>query len=283
MTTRLDRTCLSFGVTRPFDPEHAFVTSPFFGPLHLCIHRSLRATYTFTVVIISIIHAGIDETEDAWFTYFTHFSYIALTFYFIFAALHTYGYWRTGHSPLSRWPRPLQCLHSLLYTSITVFPPLMTIIFWTVMSDETTFATTYSIWLNISLHLINTCFVFTEVLTNSIPAQPYLHLIPLELCFLLYLPVVYITASSIGIYPFEFLNPDNPGLVVGAIFAGLAGIAGMFLLIQGMAYSKLYLLRSKGRSTGRLARKDPATYSMDLPIRTPSRNKNDVNIESHLA
>jgi hypothetical protein len=285
MAALVDQVYLSFGVPRPFDPEHVFVTSPFFSPLHLWLSRGLRAVYTLTVIVISIVHAGIDGSENAWFTYLTHFTYIGLSFYFIFASLHTYGYWRTGYSSLSRWPRFLQCAHTVLYSSVTVFPPIMTILYWTVLSDKTTFSTTYNAWLNISIHLINTMFVLTEVVFNSIPAQPFIHLLPLELCFLLYLPIVYITASTQGFYVFPFLNPDKPDVLAAGIIAIAFGIVAMFFVIQGTAYSKLYLLGSRGMSTGRIARRDPASYrGSDVPLNgRRSQSKYDTAVAPHLA
>ena len=141
--SKIDKFYDFLGVPRPFDPEHVFVTSPFFSPLSLSIHRGIRASYTIAVMLVSIIHEGIDGSERAWFTYLTHFKYISLSFYFLFSALHTYEYWRTGYSPLSRRPRFLQCLHKILYSSLTVFPPIMTVLFWAVISDDSTFETTY--------------------------------------------------------------------------------------------------------------------------------------------
>jgi hypothetical protein len=131
-------------------------------------------------------------------------------------------------------------------------------------------------------------FVVSEVLTNSIPAQPLTHLIPLELCFFLYLPIVYITSSTQGFYVLKFLDPENPALLAGGIIAIIAAIIIMFLVIRGIAYSKLYLLRSRGRTTGHLARRDPKSYrNMDTPLETfrrQSQSKYEVTETiAHLA
>ena len=57
------------------------------------------------------------------FSYFTHLSYIGLIAYLYAAGVQTLCYALKGKSgyPLQRWPRPLQLLHSLLYSTVTTY------------------------------------------------------------------------------------------------------------------------------------------------------------------
>ena len=57
------------------------------------------------------------------FSYFTNLSLIGLTAYFWAAGVQTLAYTLRGEKtyPLQRWPRFLQFLHRLLYSSITTF------------------------------------------------------------------------------------------------------------------------------------------------------------------
>lgn len=57
------------------------------------------------------------------FSYFTDLSYIGLISYLWASAVQTlvYAFRRDGTFPLQRWPRFLQFLHILLYSTITTF------------------------------------------------------------------------------------------------------------------------------------------------------------------
>jgi hypothetical protein len=145
----------------------------------------------------------------------------------------------------------------------------MTVIYWTVSADSSTFSTPLNIWLNVSLHLASTVFIFTEILSNSVPPLSLAHLFALELWFLLYLPIVYISAATLGFYPFTSLDPSAPGLLAGSIVSMVAGIAALFIIIQGIASSKLYLLRSNDKPTRKLSKKDPDYTESELPTHMP--------------
>ena len=259
----------SFGVTTPFDPDKTFVTSPFTAPSALCINRGIRACYTMTIAIVSLVTSAYDGTFTIWFTDFSKYAYVGASFYFVFAFYHTLIYWRTGRYPLASWPRILQLLHSVLYSSIGVFPGIMTVIYWTISANSSTFSTPLNIWLNVSLHLASTVFIFTEILSNSIPPLSLAHLLVLELWFLLYLPIVYICAATLGFYPYPSLDPSTPGLLAGSIISMVIAIAAMFLIIRGIASSKLYLLHSNDKPTAKLSKKDPDYVESELPTHMP--------------
>lgn len=59
----------------------------------------------------------------SYFSYFTDLSYIGLLAYFCAASVQTIAFELRGHKnyPLQKWPRFLQLLHVLLYTTVIVF------------------------------------------------------------------------------------------------------------------------------------------------------------------
>jgi hypothetical protein len=60
------------------------------------------------------------------FSFFTNLTYWGLAFYYAFAAIHTGSYCFTGASFLSRWPRALQIAHSMYYSTVVVYPFIVT-------------------------------------------------------------------------------------------------------------------------------------------------------------
>ena len=121
--------------------------------------------------------AARDGKIDTYFSYFTDITYLALTFYFIFAAGHTLWYARTGRSPLNRWYRPFQLAHSILFSTIITYPIIVTIVFWTILSSSSTFATPRSTWSNISKHALNSLYAVFEILFSAVGLQSWSHLI----------------------------------------------------------------------------------------------------------
>ena len=67
--------------------------------------------------------AALDDVGAcSYFSYFTHLSYIGLCAYFCAAGVQTFFYARSGKGyPLQSWPRALQYLHVLLYSTIVTY------------------------------------------------------------------------------------------------------------------------------------------------------------------
>lgn len=98
------------------------------------------------------------------FSYFTDLSYIGIIAYFWASGVQTLAYalGRGKQYPLQRWPRPLQFLHSLLFSTITSFREsshrlqlsihyncdpsaiLVAIVYWIELSGPATFASKFS-------------------------------------------------------------------------------------------------------------------------------------------
>lgn len=118
---------VSLRSTKEFDPTYRFTTSWILSPAALFFVRALLSTYAFVTIFFIL---GYDGTHGGkagqTFSYFTSLTYWGLAFYYLFAALHTGWYWQKGKPLLANWPRPLQEAHSAFYTTITVFPFLVT-------------------------------------------------------------------------------------------------------------------------------------------------------------
>ena len=50
---------------------------------------------------------------------------------------------------LQSWPRPLQALHALFYTTVVVFPFLVTIVYWGVLYKNPWFPVVEDAWANV--------------------------------------------------------------------------------------------------------------------------------------
>ncbi|KAF8058529.1 hypothetical protein FPV67DRAFT_507543 [Lyophyllum atratum] len=227
------------GVEQPFDPAHKHVTSPFVSPRALASVRLLLATYTLVTLLFTLIWEAVgDEGAASFFSYFTHLSYIGLCAYFFASGVQTNAFAQslritdgtasTASYPLQRWPRPLQFLHVLLQLTITVFPIIVTIVFWILLASPAVFSTTLTSWSNISVHALNTVFAVAEILLTNIPPAPWLT-IPLGFVLLAgYLGIAYITHETQGFYAYAFLDPHKGG---GILAAYILGIAGGYLVI----------------------------------------------------
>lgn len=116
------------GVGSPFDPTNRFQTSSILSPAVLACARLLIACYIFAALFYRIARSAVIDGSHATrnsFSYFTNLTYWGLGCYFAVAAVHTLVYAFSGRAPLERWPKVLQFLHSLLYTTIIIFPLLV--------------------------------------------------------------------------------------------------------------------------------------------------------------
>jgi len=213
------------GVSSPFDPLDKLVTSPWFSPTVLAWIRLVLASYSlFVSLFILIWEAVVTKDAATYFSYFTDLSYIGVVAYFWAAGVQTlvFSRARTDAFPLQKWPRPLQFLHVLLFTTITTFPIVVTVVFWSLLADAETFSSPYEAWSNISHHALNTVFILFEIFLTSMPPFPWLHL-PMTIVILaLYLGVAYITHSTQGFYTYSFLDPQKEHGFLAAYIVGIA-------------------------------------------------------------
>lgn len=115
----------------PFDPNHRFQTSWALSPLLYGCVRLLFSVYIFQYLLYRIVHSAVTDgglSAKQSFSYFTNITYWGLGFYFAFAGFHTVAYALRGRAPLQKWPKALQFLHSLLYSSIITFSFLVFVV-----------------------------------------------------------------------------------------------------------------------------------------------------------
>ncbi|KAI0373345.1 hypothetical protein BV20DRAFT_938448 [Pilatotrama ljubarskyi] len=237
------------GVGAPFDPNHDLVTSPVFSPLVLAAIRLALGSYALFVLLFHLIWDAVKTHDaDSFFSYFTHLSYTGIIAYYFAAGAHTlcYALKRGQGYPLQRWPRPLQFLHLLLYSTITTYPFVVTVVFWALLSGPSTFATRFDTWINISQHAMNSLYALFEItLTNGRPS-PWLHL---PLCVLLlacYLGVAYITHATQGFYTYSFLDPQREHAKLAGYIVGIAVAECLaFLFARGLAVLRMRLARRR--------------------------------------
>ncbi|KAG8753898.1 hypothetical protein FRC12_011385 [Ceratobasidium sp. 428] len=236
-TTRSMRVFASLGVQTPFDPTCSLVTSHVFSPGTLAVIRSSLAIYSLVALVVNIVYQAVAiDTIDSFFSYFTNLSYIGLCSYMCAAAVQTVAYARRVRRfhtqstaryeyPLQKWPRFFQFLHILLWSTVTTFPFIVTVVYWVLLAGSSTFASRYSSWNNITVHAMNSGFALFEVLFTRAGPMPWTH-IPFLVLFLGgYLGVAYITHATQGFYTYSFLDPQKQGATLAAYIVGIAASA----------------------------------------------------------
>lgn len=112
-----------------FDPTHRYETSWLLPPSVLFGVRALLSLYAFaTIFTIFGWQDGHGQSKSSResFSYFTDLTYWGLAFYYAFSALHTCSYWLTGTPFLARWPRVLREAHAVFYSTVVVYPFIVT-------------------------------------------------------------------------------------------------------------------------------------------------------------
>ncbi|KAK5663759.1 hypothetical protein OQA88_4190 [Cercophora sp. LCS_1] len=274
------RGAFRFG-TDPWDPSHRFETSWVLSPWVLFWIRALFAVYALFTSIFTLgwscTHAPTGcDAADAKFSYFTVLTYWGLAFYFLVAAVHTFTYARTGVALLDRFPRPLQALHSAYYSTIVVYPFIVTIVFWGILFDGPWFSVVFDGWSNVSQHALNSAFALFEIFVPRTNPMPPVHMLWLVLVLALYLAVAYITHATQGWYPYGFLDPGKQHAFVAAYVFGIAvGALIVFGVVWGLIWLRKWVTETKLGKTGKFAhesrsRDEMAEAGLELPI-TPNK------------
>ncbi|KAK4230686.1 hypothetical protein QBC38DRAFT_507274 [Podospora fimiseda] len=245
--------------TDVWDPTHRFETSWLVSPWVLFFCRALISLYAFTTLVFILIWRCINADEHCvasqnQFTYFTSLTYWGIGFYFLFAAVHTFTYARTGVPLLDRFPRPLQTLHSAFYTTIIVYPFVVTIVYWARLYDGKWWPEVFEGWSNVSQHLLNSAFALFEIIIPRTDTPPLVHMLWLIVVLALYLSLAYVVEATRGFYPYDFLDPVEQGAWVAAYVFGIA--IGCIILF-GFAWSciklRKYLTETKFGKHGKFA------------------------------
>jgi len=230
----------------PFDVSYRLVTSSFMSPMTLGLIRLLLGSYALLVLVIDLaLEGAVEHDAQTFFSYFTHLTYIGLCAYFFAAGVQTIAFGRSLRRadpvpayPLQSWPRFLQFLQIILYTSIVTFPFLVTIVFWVLLSSPSTFATSTNAWRNISMHALNSVFALFELLVS----RNTLHWIHTPFMIILlggYVGVAYITHATQGFYPYAFLDPSKQGAKLAAYLVGIPiGELILFFFAWGITWAR---------------------------------------------
>lgn len=253
-----------------WDPSYRFETSWIISPWILFACRALISLYIFTTLIFIIGYTCVEttcETVRQSFSYFTVITFWGLGFYFLVAAIHTGTYAFHGRPLLDSFPRSLQALHSLFYTTVVTFPFLVTIVYWAVLFEGPWYEVEFDAWHNVSQHGLNSAFALFEVLVARTGPMPWIHLVWLILILLGYLAVAYITWAAQGWYTYSFLNPAIHGRgYVAAYIIGIAvGIGLVFLVVYGIVWLRRWVTEEKLGMEGRFAR-EPSRSDVEMNI-----------------
>ncbi|KAH8925210.1 hypothetical protein BT69DRAFT_1240281 [Atractiella rhizophila] len=263
------------GAPAPFDPSCRYVTSWAFSPGVLLLIRGSIAVYTLTTLVFRVVWDSVrDHDIDSFFSYFTHLCYIGQCAYFFAATVQTYFYRRNltlrrthdeevhekqlpdngaaivprNRYPLQRWPRILQFLHALLWSTIPIYGFLVTIVYWAILSDNS-FDSPFNAWSNVSLHILNSVQAAFEVIFTRTPQPEWLHIPFLIVMLAGYLGVAYITHETQGFYVYDFLNPDNGAGELAGYIVGIAAASAVLLTVcKGIIYARMrWIEKSVGR------------------------------------
>ncbi|KAF2728301.1 hypothetical protein EJ04DRAFT_504279 [Polyplosphaeria fusca] len=240
-----------------FDPTFRYETSWLLAPAVLFACRAFLSLYAF-VTIFTIFgwygtHGMSQESEHS-FSYFTNLTYWGLAFYFAFSALHTCSYWLTGDTLLTRWPKVLQVAHSIFYSTVVVYPWLVTIVYWAILYSDR-FPDSFSAWTNVSQHGLNSFYALFEIIFPRTAPLPFINLIPIVVILALYLGLAYLTYATQGFYVYSFLDDqkNSRGLVAGYIVGILVAGIVIFLIVRYLIVLRVWVTEKKLGRNGKLS------------------------------
>lgn len=229
-----------------WDPSHRYETSWLLPPYVLFAIRFLFGLYA---LVVNLTQIGYYCTHQAafggctaagnTFSYFTTLTYWGLAFYFLVASVHTFTYARTGTPLLDRWPRYLQALHAFYYSTITVYPFIVTAVYWWRLYSGAWFTQEFAAFTNLSQHAMNSGFAAFEILVPRTPLAPWIHMWWLVFVLALYLALAYLTHATKGFYTYDFLDIQENGS--GLVAAYIIGIAVACLVVYGIVKAVMLL------------------------------------------
>lgn len=194
------------------------------------------------------------------FSYFTVLTYWGMGFYFAAAAAHTFTYARAAAPLLDRFPRPLQALHATLYTTVVVYPFIVTVVYWGLLYPGAWFPLVFRAWSNVSQHAMNSAFALFEILLARTRPPPVVHLLALVVVLALYLALAYLTRATKGFYVYPFLDPSQgAGRTAGYILGILLAVIVVFGLVYGVIALRVWITERKLGMDGKFARQ-PDTW-----------------------
>lgn len=247
-----------------FDRDASYVRSHIISPMALACVRAFIAIYMWTTLIAGftwiVFNDEVMPISDVGlptlplllnrafipksFSYFTFLTFWSLTFYFTVSAWHTFAYafnlrkGQTGSISLlhDSFPRPLQLAHAVWHTTITTFPFLVTLVFWTMLSAIPWSTTsTYVRFINVSLHGLNSLFAIFEIVFSATAPPPlFSHLLIVGIILVLYLGLAYLTKWTQNFYPYPWMAPMFGWQgIVAHVFGYGGGMAAIYAFVWG--------------------------------------------------
>lgn len=264
-----------------WDPSHRYETSWILPPWLLFAIRLLIGLYILVTRFFIIGWSCTHESEGGCtsvvnsFSFFTVLTFWGLGFYFIVAAIHTGTYAFRGRPLLDSFPRILQALHGLYYTTICTMPLLVTVVYWAILSDSRE-RSVFSNWSNISQHAANSAFALFEIIIPRTSHEQLLlvHMLWLVIILALYLSLAYLTEATRGFYPYPFLDPEENGRgVLAGYILGIAVASIIFFWIaKGLVWLRQWLTERKMGMDGKFAGQ-PTYDSYDTEMGTVTRRE----------
>ncbi|RKU48404.1 hypothetical protein DL546_009482 [Coniochaeta pulveracea] len=250
-----------------FDPTNRFVTSWLLPPWAL-----LLCLYSFTAEIFILAwdcaYPELDgcSASRSTFSYFTVLTYWGISFYFLVSSIHTLTYIVSGTPLLSRFPRLLQALHSLSYTTVIVYPFIVTVIYWGVLYSSPWFPTVFGAWSNISQHAMNSLFALIEILLTRTETPLPIHMLWLIVILAIYCGLAYVTHAIKGVYVYSFLDPgkNGKGVVAGYILGIAVGSLVVFGAAWGLIWTRRWVAEKKFAMIGKFAIRDKTGVIMEM-------------------
>lgn len=248
-----------------FDADYRFVTSWAFSPMVLASCRIIFAIYCWTDLIIFFVYDGIsNKAIGPDFSFFTNLTWWGITTYFTISAIHTFTYALKGDSWLHNWPRPLQVLHSLFYSTIVTYPILVTIVYWAILFSGPWFSDDWNAFRNVSRHATNSAAALFEIIVPATNPPPWLHIPFLVIILAMYLGLAYVTHVTQGFYPYSFLDPTNGAGQLAGYIVGIAAASAIIFVIVWF----LIWLRRRFTGTGKRSKRDAhgGIYNYDVEM-----------------
>lgn len=253
------------GSKEDFDKGATYVRSHIISPLALACLRASIAVYIWSTLIVGYSWITYNDTSQPIsdiglptltllldkafiaksFSYFTFITYWSLAFYFSVSAWHTFVYafnLRRGRAGSISYlhdffPRPLQLAHAIWHTTITTFPFLVTLVFWTTLyAIPWSTSSTYVRFINVSIHGLNSLFAILEIIFSATAPPPFLsHLLMVNLLLAMYLGLAYLTKLTQNFYVYPWMAPMFGWQgIVAHVFGYGGGMAVIYAVVWGV-------------------------------------------------
>ena len=153
----------------------------------------------------------------------------------------------------SRFSRPFQLCHTLLISTVSSFPLVVTVIFWSVLRGPTPLSDPYSIFANVGKHTLNYVLTMLDlILLSRTPLRPWWHMLLVATLLALYLGIVEITYRRYHVWVYAFFNAYQFGTPLVVLFCLVLGVFAVasFLLTQLLMLGREVLAAKVQRSGG---------------------------------